>query len=109
MQKQLAPVISKKRVLYYRTHINRWETSWWAKVLPQLWLVFAEQVVHGRSSLVETFILAQPQLSQLIQQIMVVNEALRQDPPPWFEFLVIFYFFAPWYRRRREASSVKLL
>ena len=29
--------------------------------------------------------------------------------PPWFEFLVIFNFFAPWYRRGREASSVKIL
>ena len=28
--------------------------------------------------------------------------------PPWFEFLIIFDFFAPWYRRSREASSVKL-
>ena len=28
--------------------------------------------------------------------------------PPWFEFLVIFHFFAPWYRRSREASSVKI-
>ena len=27
--------------------------------------------------------------------------------PPWFEFLAIFDFFAPWYRRSREASSVK--
>ena len=34
--------------------------------------------------------------------------SLRQDPP-WFEFLVIFDFFAPWYRRGREASSVKIL
>ena len=34
---------------------------------------------------------------------------LRQDPPPWFEFLVIFDFFAPWYRRGWEASSVKIL
>ena len=34
---------------------------------------------------------------------------LRQDPPPpWFEFLVIFDFFAPWYRKCREASSVKI-
>ena len=32
---------------------------------------------------------------------------LRQDPP-WFEFLVIFDFFAPWYRRRRDAFSVKI-
>ena len=32
---------------------------------------------------------------------------LRQDPP-WFEFLVIFDFFAPWYRKSREASSVKI-
>ena len=29
-------------------------------------------------------------------------------PPPWFGFLVIFDFFAPWYRRHREASSVKI-
>ena len=28
--------------------------------------------------------------------------------PPWFEYLVIFDFFAPWYRRGREASSVKI-
>ena len=28
--------------------------------------------------------------------------------PPWFDFLVIFDFFAPWYRRSREASSVKI-
>ena len=28
--------------------------------------------------------------------------------PPWFEFLVIFDFFAPWYRRSKEASSVKI-
>ena len=28
--------------------------------------------------------------------------------PPWFEFLVIFYFFAPWYRKSRDASSVKI-
>ena len=34
---------------------------------------------------------------------------LRQDPPPWFEFLVIFDFFARWYRRGWEASSVKIL
>ena len=27
---------------------------------------------------------------------------------PWFESLVIFDFFAPWYRRSREASSVKI-
>ena len=33
--------------------------------------------------------------------------SLRQDPP-WFEFLVIFDFFAPWYRKRRGASSVKI-
>ena len=32
---------------------------------------------------------------------------LRQDPPPWFECLVIFCLFAPWYRKNREASSVK--
>ena len=32
----------------------------------------------------------------------------KYPPPPWFEFLVIFYFFAPWYRRGREASSVKI-
>ena len=37
-------------------------------------------------------------------------KGLRQDPPPpWFEFLVIFDFFAPWYRKGREASSVKIL
>ena len=29
--------------------------------------------------------------------------------PPWFEFLVIFDFFASWYRKSREASSVKIL
>ena len=28
--------------------------------------------------------------------------------PPWFEFLVIFDVFAPWYRKRREAFSVKV-
>ena len=28
--------------------------------------------------------------------------------PPWFEFLVIFDFFAPWYRKSKEASSVKI-
>ena len=28
--------------------------------------------------------------------------------PPWFEILVIFDFFAPWYRKSREASSVKI-
>ena len=28
--------------------------------------------------------------------------------PPWLEFLVIFDVFAPWYRRGREASSVKI-
>ena len=28
--------------------------------------------------------------------------------PPSFEFLVIFDFFAPWYIRRRDASSVKI-
>ena len=33
---------------------------------------------------------------------------LRQDPPPWIEFFVIFDFFAQWYRRSREASSVKI-
>ena len=32
---------------------------------------------------------------------------LRQDPP-WFEFFGHFWlFFAPWYRKGREASSVK--
>ena len=36
------------------------------------------------------------------------KSGLRQDPP-WFEFLVILDFFAPWYRRGREASSVKIL
>ena len=38
---------------------------------------------------------------------MLLKVSLRQDPP-WFEFLVIFDFFAPWYRRGREASSVKI-
>ena len=33
---------------------------------------------------------------------------LRQDPPPWFEFLAIFDLFAPWYRRSGEAPSVKI-
>ena len=36
------------------------------------------------------------------------GKCLRQDPP-WFEFLVVFDFFEPWYRRGREASSVKIL
>ena len=34
---------------------------------------------------------------------------IKAGPPPWFEFLVIFDFFAPWYRKSREASSVKIL
>ena len=33
---------------------------------------------------------------------------LKAGPPPWFEFFVIFDFFAPWYRKSREASSVKI-
>ena len=39
--------------------------------------------------------------------ILFLDFELMQDP--WFEFLVIFYIFAPWYGRRREASSVKIL
>ena len=30
------------------------------------------------------------------------------SPSPWFEFLVFFYFFAPWYRKSRDASFVKI-
>ena len=33
--------------------------------------------------------------------------SLHSTQDPWFEFLVSFDFFAPWYRRSREASSVK--
>ena len=36
------------------------------------------------------------------------NPNSRGAGPPWFEFLVIFDFFAPWHRRGREASSVKI-
>ena len=43
----------------------------------------------------------------LLQKITSLEKQHWQDPP-WFEFLVIFDFFAPWYRRRRETSSVKI-
>ena len=33
---------------------------------------------------------------------------LKLGPPPLIWFLVIFDFFALWYRRHREASSVKI-
>ena len=33
---------------------------------------------------------------------------LTKAGPPWFEFLVIFDFFAPWYRKSRGASRVKI-
>ena len=38
----------------------------------------------------------------------LTSHTIKAGPPPWFGFLVIFDFFAPWYRRRREASSVKI-
>ena len=44
---------------------------------------------------------------KLHRQLVWFDLILRQDSP-WFEFLVIFDFFALWYRRRWEASSVKL-
>ena len=44
------------------------------------------------------------------QGIFVINWCFRYFKPgsPWFEFLVMFDFFAPWHRKGREASSVKV-
>ena len=39
---------------------------------------------------------------------LILSVILLKAGPPWFEFLDIFDFFAPWYRRRREVSSVKI-
>ena len=52
-------------------------------------------------------------LYSFVQKTNATEQFSPVDPfeikagPPWFEFLVTFNFFAPWYRRSREASSVK--
>ena len=42
------------------------------------------------------------------KELKMVWTDIRQDPPPLIWVFVIFDFFAPWYRKSKEASSVKI-